>query len=65
LRVRKSISSSATHCLVFLIGHDIFRELQPVKPRRGRGTLIDATDSIDLERWAAEGWTVRGFGKGR
>ena len=55
----------SSDCLVFLIGHDVFKDLQPVKPRRGRGTVIDAANCIDLERWAAEGWTVRAFGKGR
>ncbi len=52
-------------CLVFLVRHDIFRELDPPKPFRGRGTVIDGADCIDLQRWEAQGWTARGFAKAK
>jgi UDP-N-acetyl-D-mannosaminuronate dehydrogenase len=48
-------------CIVFLLPHDVFKELQPTSPRRGRGSLIDITHGIDLDLWAGKGWKVYGF----
>ena len=50
-------------CLVFLVAHDVFREMEPRPPARGRGTIIDATGSIDLVKWAAAGWHTEAFGR--
>ena len=53
----------AADCIVFLLPHDIFRELKPSGPRRGRGSLIDITHAIDLDTWALKGWNVIGFAR--
>ncbi len=55
----------ASDCLAFLVAHDVFRQLKPTKPARGRGTVIDAVNCVDPELWASRGWTVKGFAKGR
>ncbi len=52
-------------CLVFLMGHDVFKELDPRNPHRGRGTVIDFANCLDLARWSSKGWNVRGFAMGR
>ena len=51
-------------CIVFLLPHEVFKELKPTSPRRGRGSLIDFTHGIDLNIWAEKGWNVYGFASG-
>jgi len=58
--LRKALSAD---CIVFLVAHSEFRKLDPVKPRRGMGTLIDAADCIDVAAWGEEGWLVEPFGR--
>ncbi len=55
----------ASDCVVFLVPHNVFRQIKPGKPVRGRGTVIDAGNCIEAEQWASRGWTVRGFARGR
>ena len=52
-------------CVVFLIPHDEFKEIKPTAPRRGRGSLIDITNCIDLDLWTSNGWNAIGFARGQ
>ncbi len=50
-------------CIVFLVAHDVFKEMDPRPPAKGRGKVIDATGSIDLSKWASQGWLIHAFGR--
>lgn len=57
--------ATGADCLVFLMAHDIFRELVPTNPRKGRGIVVDIANCINLDAWAKKGWHVIGFARGR
>ncbi len=51
----------SSDCIVFLVAHQQFKEIDPPKPKKAMATVIDTANCIEPRKWIRQGWKIKRF----